>query len=188
MKRNISGRTAVAPVPVLIVGSYDANGIPNAMNVAWGGQCGYNEIALNLSTNHKTTENIRLTKAFTVSIGTVDTMLISDYVGLVSGHKENKLEKLGLTYSKSSFVNAPIIDIFPLTLECEVLTINNELGETRIVGRVVNMQADESILNESGNIDYGKLRPIYYDSEPRCYREIAGIIGKAFHDGLDLLK
>lgn len=186
MKKNISGRTAVAPVPVLIVGSYDANGTPDAMNAAWGGQCGYNEIVLNLSTNHKTTENIRLTNAFTVSVGTVDTMLLSDYVGLVSGHKENKLEKLGLTYSKSTFVNAPVIDIFPLTLECEVLTINNELGETRIVGRVVNMQAEENILDENGHIDYDKVRPIYYDSEPRSYREIAGIIGKAFHDGAKL--
>ena len=186
MKKNISGRTAVAPVPVLIVGSFDRNGIPDAMNAAWGGQCGYNEIALNLSTNHKTTENIRESKAFTVSIGTAETMLVCDYVGLVSGHKENKIERLGLSYSISKFVNAPVIDLFPLTLECEMISINNELGETRVVGRVVNMLADESILDETGHIDYDNLHPIYYDSEPCSYREIAGIIGKAFHDGAKL--
>ena len=186
MKHNISDRTAVAPVPVLIIGSYDENGVPDAMNAAWGGQCGYHEVALNLSTGHKTTENIRKTNAFTVSIGTEDTLLISDYVGIVSGHKENKLAKLGLSFSKSQFVNAPVIDIYPLTLECEVISINNELGETRIVGRVINIQADESSIDENGHIDYSKLRPLFYDSETRGYRSGGGLIGKAFHDGSKL--
>lgn len=188
MKKNISGRTAITPLPVLIIGTYDKEGTPDAMNAAWGGQYGYNEIALNLATGHKTTENIRQTNAFTVSIGTVDTMLICDYVGLVSGHKGDKLKTAGIKSMKSASVNAPVLEVFPLTLECEVVSINNELGETRVVGRIVNMLAEEAILDADGKIDFSKLRPISYDSEKQSYRELGGIVGKAFHDGASLTK
>lgn len=188
MRKNFQNKTVVTPLPVLIVATYDENGVPDAMNAAWGGQCGYHEVALNLATGHKTTENIRTNKAFTLSIGTVDTMLLCDFFGLVSGHKENKIEKAGVTVIKSEYVNAPVVDAFPLTLECEVISINDEIGETRVVGRVVNMQADESILDEADNVNLDKLRPISYDSETRSYRELGGIIGKAFHDGSKLIK
>lgn len=183
MKRNIQNRTIVTPLPVLIVATYDENGIPDAMNAAWGGQCGYHEVALNLSTSHKTADNIRKNKAFTLSIGTKDTMLLCDYFGLVSGRNENKIEKAGVTATKSKFVNAPVIDLFPLTMECEVIAINDELGETRIVGRVINLQAEDNLFDETGHLDYSRLKPISYDSETRSYREMGGIIGKAFHDG-----
>jgi flavin reductase (DIM6/NTAB) family NADH-FMN oxidoreductase RutF len=188
MKRNIQQRTIVTPLPVLIVATYDESGTPNAMNAAWGGQCGYHEVALNLSAGHKTTENIRKNKAFTLSIGTVDTILLCDYFGLVSGRKENKIEKAGVHVEKSKFVNAPVITEFPLTMECEVISINDELGETRIVGRVVNLQAEETLFNESGKLNFSLLRPISYDSETHSYRELGGVIGKAFHDGSQLIK
>ena len=150
MKKNLGNKTVLAPLPVLIVATYDEQGTPNAMNVAWGGQCGYNHVALNLSLNHKTTEN-------------VDTLVISDYFGLVSGHKENKIEKAGVHVTRSEFVDAPVIDEYPLTLECMVLEMQEALGEMHVVGEVVNMQADESILDEQGKVDLGKLRPISYD-------------------------
>lgn len=188
MKKNFSNRTIVTPLPVLIVATYDENGVPDAMNAAWGGQCGYHEVALNLAVGHKTTENIRANKAFTLSIGTVDIMLLCDFFGLVSGRKENKIEKAGVTAVKSEFVNAPVITDFPLTMECEVISINDELGETRVVGKVVNLQAEENLFNEAGQLDFSQLRPISYDSETRSYRELGGIIGKAFHDGSQLIK
>lgn len=188
MKRNIQNRTIVTPLPVLIVATYDESGTPNAMNAAWGGQCGHNEVALNLSVGHKTTENIRKNKAFSLSIGTVDTLLLCDYFGLVSGRKGNKIEQAGVHVEKSQFVNAPVITEFPLTMECEVISINDELGETRIVGRVVNLQAEESLLNESGKVDFSRLRPISYDSETHSYRELGDIVGQAFHDGSQLVK
>lgn len=146
MKKNIGNTPVVAPLPVLIVATYDEQGTPNAMNVAWGGQCGYHHVALNLSLNHKTTENLKHAKAFTLSIATVDTLVLSDYFGLVSGCKVNKIEKAGVHIIRSEFVDAPIIDEYPLTLECKVVEMQEALGEMHVVGEVVNVQADDSIL------------------------------------------
>lgn len=188
MKKNLGNKTVLAPLPVLIVATYDEQGTPNAMNVAWGGQCGYHHVALNLSLNHKTTENLKHTKAFTLSIATVDTLVISDYFGLVSGRKENKIEKAGVHVTRSEFVDAPVIDEYPLTLECKVLEMQEALGEMHVVGEVVNMQADESILDEQGKVDLGKLRPISYDSATHSYRVLGDIVGKAFKDGNKLLR
>ena len=188
MKKNLGNKTVLAPLPVLIVATYDEQGTPNAMNVAWGGQCGYHHVALNLSLNHKTTENLKHAKAFTLSIATVDTLVISDYFGLVSGHKENKIEKAGVHVTRSEFVDAPVIDEYPLTLECKVLEMQEALGEMHVVGEVVNMQADESILDEQGKVDLGKVRPISYDSATHSYRVLGDIVGKAFKDGNKLLR
>lgn len=183
MKRNLENTPVLAPLPVLIVATYDEQGTPNAMNVAWGGQCGYHHVALNLSLNHKTTENLKYSKAFTLSIATVDTLVVSDYFGLVSGRKENKIEKAGIHVTRSEFVDAPVIDEYPLTLECKVIEMHETLGEMHVVGEVVNMQADESILDEQGKVDLGKLRPISYDSVSHSYRVLGDIVGKAFKDG-----
>ena len=183
MKKNLGNKTVLAPLPVLIVATYDEQGTPNAMNVAWGGQCGYHHVALNLSLNHKTTENLKHTKAFTLSIATVDTLVISDYFGLVSGRKENKIEKAGVHVTRSEFVDAPVIDEYPLTLECKVIEMREALGEMHVVGEVVNMQADESILDEQGKVDLGKLSPISYDSASHSYRVLGDIVGKAFKNG-----
>ena len=187
MKKNLGNKTVLAPLPVLIVATYDEQGTPNAMNVAWGGQCGYHHVALNLSLNHKTTENLKHTKAFTLSIATVDTLVISDYFGLVSGRKENKIEKAGVHVTRSEFVDAPVIDEYPLTLECKVIEMREALGEMHVVGEVVNMQADESILDEQGKVDLGKLRSISYDSASHSYRVLGDIVGKAFKNGDKLL-
>ena len=187
MKKNLGNTPVLAPLPVLIVATYDEQGMPNAMNVAWGGQCGYHHVALNLSLNHKTTENLKHTKAFTLSIATVDTLVVSDYFGLVSGRKENKIEKAGVHVTRSEFVDAPVIDEYPLTLECKVIEMQEALGEMHVVGEVVNMQADESILDAQGNVDLGRLRPISYDSASHSYRVLGDIVGKAFKDGNKLL-
>ena len=187
MKKNLGNKTVLAPLPVLIVATYDEQGTPNAMNVAWGGQCGYHHVALNLSLNHKTTENLKHTKAFTLSIATVDTLVISYYFGLVSGRKENKIEKAGVHVTRSEFVDAPVIDEYPLTLECKVIEMREALGEMHVVGEVVNMQADESILDAQGNVDLGRLRPISYDSASHSYRVLGDIVGKAFKNGDKLL-
>ena len=183
MKKNFGNKMVLAPLPVLIVATYDEQGTPNAMNVAWGGQCGYHHVALNLSLNHKTTENLKHTKAFTLNIATVDTLVISDYFGLVAGHKENKIKKTGVHVTRSEFVDAPVIDEYPLTLECKVIEMQEALGEMHVVGEVVNMQADESILDAQGKVDLGKLSPISYDSASHSYRVLGDVVGKAFKDG-----
>ena len=141
------------------------------------------EVVSNLSLNHKTTENLKHTEAFTLSIATVDTLVLSDYFGLVSGRKENKIEKAGVHVTRSAFVNAPVIDEYPLTLECKVVEMQEALGEMHVVGEIVNMLADESILDVQGKVDLGKLQPISYDSASHSYRVLGDVVGKAFKDG-----
>ena len=120
MSKEFSGQKAcIAPEGVFIIGTYDENGVPNAMNAAWGAQSDYGEITLFLAP-HKTTDNVKKTKAFTVAFATKDTVEIADYFGVETGRKINKIEKAGCHTHKSAHVNAPIIEEFPVTLECEM--------------------------------------------------------------------
>ncbi len=177
-----SKHSVIVPEGVFIIGTYDEKGVPNAMNAAWGIQSDYGEITLYLG-KHKTTENIKKSGAFTVSFATKSTMEISDYFGLESGENVNKIEKAGVHVHKSAHVNAPIIEEYPLTLECEV----KEWDEKRemLVGKIVAQQADESILTD-GKIDLGKLQPIMFDSSFHVYRAIGEVVGNAFKDGLKI--
>lgn len=187
MKQEINTRTIIAPEPVLIVATYDENGVADAMNVAWGGQCWDDEVALNISSNHKTTENLRKQNAFTLSIGTVELLKIADYFGVATGKKVNKVEHVGINTIKASKINAPILEPFPLTMECEVesMTDNGDDG-VRVVAKVVRTIADDSILDEDGKVNFSKLRPIMYDSETHSYYALGEKVGHAFHDGLAL--
>lgn len=182
-KHNLGKKTIVTPLPVLIVATYDETGKADAMNVAWGGQCTYNHVALNLAKVHKTTENIRQTGAFTVSIANLDNLVVSDYFGVVSGRKEDKIAVAGVHIHKSEFVNAPVIEEYPLTLECKAVSIEDCFGEVRVVGEVVNTIADNTILDSNGNVDFDKLQPLSFDSCARSYRVLGKTVGTAFNDG-----
>ena len=168
-----------ASLPVLIIGTYDANGTPNAMNAAWGGQIGMTQISVSLSSSHKTTENIRLNKEFTVAYATARQIAACDYVGITSGNKvENKLEKCGFTVTKSDKVNAPVIDQLPVTVECKVIDIQEEFGETRVVAEVVGLKADESVLTD-GKVDYSKAGLVIYDTVSKTYRAVGESVAAA---------
>ena len=183
MSVEISGRKSIiTPEGVFIIGTYDENGVPNAMNAAWGMQSDEGEITLMLA-KHKTTENFEKTGAFTVAFGTADTVMISDYFGVETGKKVNKIEKAGCHTHPSAHVNAPIIEEYPLTLECKVKNWDTETGY--LIGEIVASQADESILTD-GKVDLGKLRPIIFDPSFNAYRVIGEVVGKAFGDGLKL--
>ncbi len=175
-------KSVITPEGVFIIGTYDENGVPNAMNAAWGMQSDTGEITLMLA-RHKTTENFEKTGAFTVAFGTADTVLISDYFGVETGRKVNKIEKAGCHVHKSIHVNAPIIEEYPLTLECKVRNWDPQTGY--LIGEIVASQADESILT-NGKVDLGKLRPIIFDPSFNAYRVVGEIVGKAFSDGLKL--
>ena len=177
-------QSVITPEGVFIIGSYDENGVPNAMNAAWGIQSDYGEITLFLA-KHKTTHNIKKTKAFTVAMATKDTVVISDYFGVETGNRVNKIEKAGCHVHKSAHVNAPIIEEYPLTLECEMKSWDDETGI--LVGKIVSEQADESILTD-GRVDLDKMQPIMFDIATSSYRTIGPVVGKAFHDGLALKK
>ena len=172
----------VYPMPVFIIGTYGKDGIPNAMNAAWGGISEENEITICVSAEHKTTENFTARGAFTVSMATADFVNECDYVGIVSGNKvEDKLGKCGFTTVKSELVDAPIIVELPMCLECRVKSYDPD--SCRLVGEIVNVSAEESVLTD-GKIDPDKLRPITYDSANHTYRVIGEVVGKAFSDGL----
>ena len=163
-------KACIAPEGVFIIGTYDEKGVPNAMNAAWGAQSDYGEITLFLA-KHKTTDNIKHTKAFTIAFG------------VETGNKVNKIEKAGCHVHKSRHVNAPIIEEFPVTLECECTSYDDKTGI--LVGKIVAQQADESVLTD-GKIDYDKLQPIIFDIATMTYRLIGPVVGQAFHDGLKL--
>lgn len=184
MLKEIKTRPAVMPAPVFIVGTFDSAGTPDAMNVAWGGQCWDREVALNISDNHKTTENLRLKQAFTLHIADTRTMALADFFGIVSGHHTSKLEDAGVGYTKASTVDAPIIEGFRVVMECKVKSMEaNGDGGVRVVGEVCRTLADDSVLGADGKIDYSALLPISYDSERMVYRSVGDAIGRAFHDG-----
>ena len=186
MRKDFGPQTWMYPMPVLIIGTYDEKGKPNAMNAAWGGIYDYNQIMICLS-SHKTTDNIRKNKAFTISFATVETVTPSDYVGIVSQNKEpNKMIKAGLIDLKANKVNAPIFANYPLTLECEVVDIINEgEGGGNVIGKIVNVNADESILTK-GKIDYKKLNPIIFDPVSLKYINFGEEIADAFKEGKKL--
>ncbi len=182
MRKNFGVKPWVYPQPVLMIGTYDENGKPNLMNAAWGGQYDANQVMLCLS-SHKTTDNIKVTGAFTVSFATASTVVPCDYVGIVSAKQEpNKMEKAGFTTVKSEFVNAPIINELPLTLECKFLKCNED---GNVIGQIVNVSADESILTD-GNVDYKKLDAIIFDPTAAAYIRLGEKVGNAFKDGAKL--
>ncbi len=186
MRKNFGAKTWLYPMPVLIVGTYDENGNPNAMNAAWGGIYDTNQIMVCLADDHKTTENIKKNCAFTVSFATVNTVAACDYVGIVSANDEpNKFSKAGFHHEKSEFVNAPIIKELPMTVECKLIKFNED---GICIGEIVNVSADESVLDENGRIDAKKLDPIIYDSVSHAYWSFGEKVGQAFCDGKTLKK
>ena len=183
MRKNLKPKAYIYPLPVLIIGTYDENGSPNAMNAAWGTVCDTAQVSICLSATHKTVKNLLNTKAFTVSIADSKNVIPADYVGVVSANNDpNKLAKTGWTITKSEFVNAPIIEELPLVLECKLVSFDTE---TEIcIGEVVNVSVDENILDKNGKIDLNKFKPICYDTDGHGYYTLGEKVGKAFFDGL----
>lgn len=185
MRKNFGSKAWLYPMPSLIVATYDENGNPDAMNAAWGGIYSEHEVGICLAKSHKTTANILATKAFTVSMATVDQLVACDYVGLESGNKvPNKFEKSGFHAVKSEHVNAPIIEELPMTVECELVSYDEE--HEFMVGKIVNVSADEEILDADGNIDPAQLKPILFDPCHMAYLKVGEKAGNAFHDGKQL--
>ena len=182
MRKNFGAKPMCYPMPVFIIGTYNPDGTPNAMNAAWGGISEEQEITICVDSGHKTAENLIARKAFTVSMATAKYMAACDYVGIVSGNKvPDKFAKAGFHASKSEFVDAPLINELPMALECEVISYDTET--CRLVGRIVNVSADESVLGENGKVDPAKLHPITYDPMNHHYLVLGEKVGQAFHDG-----
>jgi len=186
MRKSFGPMPAVYPMPVFIIGTYGEDGTPNAMNAAWGGITEEAEITVCISADHKTTKNLLKTSAFTVSMATADYVCECDYVGIASGNKvEDKLDVAAFSTTPSELVNAPIINELPMTLECRVKSYDPE--SCRLVGEIVNVSADESVLTD-GKIDPTKLRPITYDPISHGYYVLGEKVGEAFKDGKRFIK
>ena len=187
MRKNIGAKTALYPMPVLIIGTYDERGIPNAMNAAWGGISEENEISICVSEDHKTTSNILKRGAFTVSIADVDNLVAADYVGIVSGNDvPDKIERAGWHATKSARVDAPIFTELPMALECRLKSY--DAASCRLVGEIVDVSVDDSILAADGKIDLTKFHPITYDPFRHDYVTLGAAVGKAFSAGIKLKK
>ncbi|MBQ8562545.1 MAG: flavin reductase family protein [Firmicutes bacterium] len=187
MKKNFGAETWLYPMPVFIIGTYNEDGTPNAMNAAWGGTANSARIAICVDKSHKTTENFLARKAFTVSIADARHVVESDYVGIVSGFDvPGKISKAGLTAVPSEFVDAPLFEEYLMTLECKLASYDYDTE--LLIGEIVNICADESVLGEDGQIDVQKLQPITYDPVHHDYIVLGEKVGKAFEDGKELDK
>jgi flavin reductase (DIM6/NTAB) family NADH-FMN oxidoreductase RutF len=182
MRKDFGAQTYLYPQPVLIIASYDEKGNPDAMNAAWGGISDDHEIGICLSPEHKSVKNILSRKAFTVSVGVAKYVKECDYLGCVSGNTvPNKLEKAGLHVEKAPHVDAPLIKELPLTIECELISYDQE--SCHLYANIINVSVDESILT-AGKIDPKKLEAISFDPVNHAYLKIGEKVGNAFKDGL----
>lgn len=177
----------VLPQPVAIIGTYDEDGVPNAMNAAWVGQWDFHKVMISMG-NHQTTENLNRLGDFTLAFATAETLTEADYVGLVSGRKERaKVARAGLSASKAPNVDAPVFANFPMTLECRILRKLDE-SETGyyIIAEIVNILVDEKYLAADGKPDVEKMDLITFDPVHNTYIALGRTAGRAFHDGLKL--
>jgi len=186
MKKSIKTTEAIFPMPVLMIATYNEDGTIDVMNAAWGTMLERDYVVLNLSENHKTVKNIKEKKAFTVSIADASHVKEADYFGVVSGNNTpNKFEKSGLTATKSDSVDAPMINEFPICMECEFIEYQNDQYGCGVIGKIVNVSAEESIMN-GNNVDISLLNAIAFDPYTHGYYKVTERVGEAFKDGFEL--
>lgn len=183
-RKNFGAKPYTYPQPVFIIATYDENGTADAMNAAWGGISEGTEISFCLSAGHKTVKNLLKTGAFTVSMADADHVAACDYVGIVSANTvSDKLGKTGFTTTKSTFVNAPVINELAVCVECKVKSYDE--ATCRLVGEIVNVSVDESVLTD-GKVDVAKAAPITFDPFNNEYYVLGAKVGNAFSDGNQL--
>lgn len=188
MKKDLGVLQAVYPMPVLMIATYDEAGKVDVMNAAWGNISAPDKIALFISEPHKTTKNIRKVKAFTVSLADEAHLKEADFFGIASGNNmEDKFERTGLTAVKSDKVNAPIIEEFPLVMECELAEIVETENLHAVVGKIVNVAAEESVISDNGKVDPAKLNAVVFDNFQSGYYTLGEKVGQAWSAGKVLM-
>lgn len=188
MLKDINVGPMLAPMPVLMIATYGDDGTVDVMNMAWGGVCDTDKVSLNISENHRTTRNILARRAFTLSVADAAHMREADFFGIATGNKmADKFERSGLTAVRSGRVDAPVVQEFPVTLECEVIEAGQAASGFHVVGRIVGVLADESVLAEDGKPDISKVDPLVFDQYHNTYRRLGDEAGKAWDAGLPLM-
>ncbi len=189
MMKDFGVKPYLFPMPTYMIGTYNEDDSVDVMMMAWGGICAEDMVALNLEAEHKTVANLEARKAFTLAVPGLDTLKESDYLGIVSAGKvADKFAKTGLHAVRSSRVDAPVIQEYPLTLECEVVEMQNQPYGLRVLGRIVNVMADEKVLDAAGRIDPAKLQAFAFDQMQNGYYAVGEKVGQAWHSGAGLLK
>ncbi len=187
MMKDLGPLPAICPMPVLMVAAYDKEGVPNVMSAAWGTISQMDKVVLMIDEDHKTTQNVLERKAFTVSLADKRSIKAADYFGIVSGNKvADKVKRSGVRVSKSGKVDAPVIEDFPITMECELAEVVRTETMFAIVGRIVNVAADEGIIGEDGKIDVSKTELLIFDQFTWNYNVVGEKVGKVGQFGKDL--
>lgn len=189
MKKSFGVQPYLFPMPTYMIGTYNEDDTVDLMMMAWGGICDTDMVALNLEASHKTVANLKARKAFTLAIPGVDTLKESDFLGIASANKmPDKFARTGLHAVKSDKVDAPVIEEYPVTLECTVERFEDEPYGLRVLGRIVNVLADEKTLDEKGKIDAGKINAFVFDQMRNGYYAIGEKVGQAWNAGAGLMK
>ena len=189
MKKSLGVKPYLYPMPVLMIATYGEEDKVDVMNMAWGGICANNMVALNISEGHKTAKNLKERKAFTLSIADVDHLEAADFFGIASGNKmADKFEKSGLHAVKSDMVDAPVVEEYPITLECKVVEFQQSVAGFRVLGEIVNVLADEAVLDPEGNVDPTKINAFAFDQFQNGYYKIGEKVGQAWSSGKKLMK
>lgn len=189
MLKNLGVKPYTFPMPVLMIATYNEDGSVDVMNMAWGGVCAENMVALNIDEDHKTAENIKRTGAFTLSIADVPHIEAADFFGIATGNKmKDKFARSGLHAVKSTRVDAPIVEEFPLTLECKVAECQHTAYGFRVLGEILNVLADENVLNEKGKVVPAKLNAFVFDQFQNGYYAIGEKVGQAWQTGAGLMR
>ena len=189
MKKDLGVQPYLFPMPTYMIGTYNEDDSVDVMMMAWGGICDMKMVALNLEEDHKTVANLKNRMAFTLAIPGTDTLVESDYLGLVSANKDpEKFKHTGLHAYKSANVDAPVIEEYPLTLECKVVEIQQQPYGLRVLGEIVNVLADEKVLDEKGKVDAGALHAFTFDQMRSGYYAVGEKIGMAWNAGAPIVK
>lgn len=185
--KNFKPQAWVLPQPVMIIGTYDADGTPNAMNAAWGAQWDATRLMISLG-SHATTDNLKRCSDFTIAFATEDTMVGADYVGIVSGRRErDKVGRTGWISARGANVDAPVFRCFPMTMECRVVEkLDESESGCYVIAEILNIVCDESYLAEDGKPDVEKMKLITFDPVHNGYIVLGKRVGNAFHDGATL--
>ncbi len=185
MKKSFGARTLLTALPVWCIGSYDADGRPNVMTVAWGGVCCSKppSVTISLRKARHTYGNILEKMAYTVSVPSEQYVRQADYFGIASGRDVDKFEVSGLTPVRSELVDAPYVGEFPLILECRVIH-HHEIGaHTQFIGEILDVKMDEEMVMEGDQPDIERIGPLIYSAHTGAYYRIGECIGKAFKIG-----
>jgi flavin reductase (DIM6/NTAB) family NADH-FMN oxidoreductase RutF len=185
MKQSLGALTIAYPLPVLVIGTYDHAGTPNAMVAAWGGICSSDPpgIAVSVRPSRYTYRNLMEKRAFTISIPSEDYLREADYFGIVSGQDHDKFAVTGLTPVRSTLVDAPFVREFPVVLECRVINRIDIGAHVQFIGEILDVKVDEKVMGADGKPDLSKIRPLGFDMARSEYFAMGSVVGKAFLAG-----